>query len=218
MAYTFPLNYAEFMSLLPVRDIVFDIPEAIEMSETEGGEILTADLGTRLWQGEITLDEMTADEAAEAKAMLDVLRRPGGSFLCHDISRPAPRLDLNGRILKSAEVTLMNVASSNREIRLAGLPQGYQISRYDYVAFRYGANPVRFALHRAASPATTNAAGQTGWIEVTPNIRPGWTAGAAVTLKRASCKAIIVPGSVQPGRRRATFTTGCSLKFVQTLR
>lgn len=218
MAYNFPLGVAEFLSILPIRDMVFDIPEAIEMSETEGGEILTAEIGARLWQGEIALDDMTPDEAAEAKAMLDVLRRPGATFLCHDVGRPGPRRDLTGRLLGAAGVTLSSVSADNREIRLAGLPQGYQISRYDYLSFRYGADPTRFALHRAAAPGAANAAGQTSWIEVTPNIRPGWAAGAAVSLKRAACKAIIVPGSVNPGRRKALMTTGCSFKFIQTLR
>lgn len=218
MAYPFPLTRAQFMDLLPIQQMTFDLPEAVEVNETGGGELLPADLGTRLWSGEINLGDMTADEAAEALAMLDVLRRAGGSFMVHDVSRPFPRFDLSGALITGAAPVLNAVHANAREIRLSGLPPGYQLRRYDYLAFSYGSNPTRFALHRVAAPATANASGLTGYFEVSPNIRPGWLTGAAVSLSRAACKAIIVPGSVQPGRRRSTLTVGASFKFMQTLR
>lgn len=218
MAYSFPLSNAQFMALLPIRDITFDLPEAMEISgETAGGEILTAGLGERLWQGEIQLGDMTRDEAAECLAMLDVLRRVGGSFLCHDVSRPRPRFDPDGAILGGASPTLHSVEANNRDIRIAGLPSGYQLRRYDYLAFSYGSNPVRRALHRVATPATAAGTGITGAFEVSPTIRPGYASGAAVSLVRPACKAIVVPGSVDPGRRSATLTVGAGFRFIQTL-
>lgn len=219
MAYSFPLSYAQFMALLPIRDITFELPPAFEISgETEGGELITAARGERLWQGEIQLGDMTADEAAECLAMIDVVQRPGGSFLCHDISRPRPRSDPDGAILGAASPTLSSVDPNNRDIRLAGLPSGFQLRRYDYLTFTYGSNPVRRALHRVAEPATAAGSGITGAFEVSPAIRPGFAIGTSVNLVRASCKAIIVPGSFNPGRRSATLTVGAGFRFAQTLR
>lgn len=219
MAYAFPLSAAQFISRLPVQDITFELSEAMEVSETGGGEILTADLGTRLWKGRISLGDMTPDEAAEVLPLIDVLRRPGASFMCHDISRPGPRGDPQGTALGAATPQLLQVDANNRDIRLTGMPAGYRLSPYDYLAFSYGTNPVRYALHRAASMRQANGAGAFGsGLEVIPNIRPGFAALAPVTLLRASCKAIIVPGSYQPGRRKATMTTGVSFDFIQTLR
>lgn len=218
MAFSFPLTPAQFMSVLPVQDITFDVAEAMEMSETGGGEVLMADLGSRLWRGKVTLGDMTADEAADVVPMIDILRRGGGSFMAYDVSRPAPRYDPTGTILGAASPVLAQVHANMRDIRIGGLPNGYRIRPYDYVAFAYGTNPVRYALHRAVIQRIATSDGTTGWFEVTPNIRPGFAVGAAVTLLKASCKAVIVPGSFQPGRRKATMTTGVSFDFIQTLR
>ncbi len=218
MAYSFPLTRAQFMDLLPVQEMTFDLPEAMEVSETGAGEILTAELGTRLWSGEIRLGDMTPDEAAEALAMIDVLRQPGASFMVHDIARPFPRSDLSGAALAGAAPKLSAVHANNREIRISGLTPGYQLRRFDSLAFTYAANPLRYALHRIASPATADASGLTGYFEVSPNLRPGWVTGTAVSLSRPACKAVLVPKSVQPGRRRHTLTTGASFRWVQTLR
>ncbi len=218
MAYVFPLAAADFMDLLPIREMTFELSEAVETDETGGGEILTADLGTRLWQGEITLGDMLPDEADDALGMLDLLRRAGGSFMCHDRSRPWPRSDWQGAAVAGASPVLHTVAASTREIRISGLPAGYQLRRRDAVAFSYGANPTRYALHRLAAPVTANGSGLTPLVEVTPNIRPGVSTGAAVQLIKPACKAVIVPGSYQPGRRKARLTSGVSFKWQQTLR
>lgn len=217
MAFTFPLTTAQFMARLPVQDITFDPSEAMEVSETGGGEILTADLGTRLWKGRVTLGDMTPTEAADVLPLIDVLRRPGASFMAFDISRPGPRADPKGTQLGAAVPTL-NAVTGGRDIRLAGLPSGYRISPYDYLAFSYGANPARRALHRVAVSAVAASDGRTPVFEVTPALRPGYAIGATVTLLQAACKAIIVPGSYQPGRRKATMTSGVTFDFIQTLR
>lgn len=218
MAYSFPLTTAQFMDILPIKEMVFDIPEAIETSETGSGEILRADLGTRLWRGSISLADMTSTETDEVMAMIDVLRRVDATFMVHDVRRPGPRMDVSGTALGSSAPTLRATNANNREIQLQGLPAGYQLRRHDYVAFSYGTNPTRFALHRLASQANANGSGQTGWLEISPPLRPGAAAGLAVRLIKPGCKAVIVPKSVQPGRSKATLTTGVAFEFLQTLR
>lgn len=218
MAYVYPLIPGHFMDLLPIQDITFDLPEAIEMSETGGGEILTADLGTRLWQGEITLGDMLPDERDDVMAMLDVLRVPGASFMVHDARRPAPRLDPTGAILGAANPRLGGVAANRTDIRLSGLPTGYLLRRHDYLAFSYGTNPVRYALHRVARGVAAASDGTTVAFEVSPAVRPGFTVNAPIFLFKAACKAIVVPRSVDPGRRKGILTTGAKFSFLQTLR
>ena len=216
MAYSFPLTDGEFLHKLPIERITFDLPEAVEVSETGGGELLTADLGTRLWQGEISLAKMTPDEAAVALALIDVVRGRGGSFYCYDISHPTPRSDPIPAKFSATGAKLAAVHANMREVQISGLPAGYLLQHYDHIAFVYGGT--RHALHRIASTASASGAGQTGWLEVVPPVRPGFVLNATVWLRRPSCKAIILPGSVQPGRRAHTMTEGAAFKWRQTLR
>jgi hypothetical protein len=220
MAYSFPLSADQFMTLLPVREMTFDIPEAIEMNETGGGEILTAELGTRLWQGEVSLADMLPEEADVALSALDVLRRSGASFMAYDKARAAPALDAAGFWLTAAggAPKLHTVDSNARDIRLSGLPAWYRLQPRDYIAFSYGASPTRFALHRVVTAAMADDTGLTPLFEVSPSIRAGFTIDVDVHLVRAACKAVIVPGSVQIGRRSAALIKGASFKFIQTLR
>lgn len=218
MAFAFPLARTEFLDLLAIRSMGFDLPGAVEMSKTAGGEVLTAALGTRLWTGKIALDALRPDEEADAMVLLDVLRAPGASFLVHDARRPWPRLDPGGAALGAATPTLAAVAPDTTAVTLAGLPVGYQFSRGDWLAFDYSTNPVRRALHRVAAGATAAGDGTAGPVGVVPNVRTGWAAGATVALIRAEAKAVVVPGSVEPGTRRAGLTTGAGFAWVQTLR
>lgn len=218
MALTFPLSTAQFMDLLPIKEMTFELSEALETDETGGGEILTADLGARLWQGEIALGDMTPDEADTALALIDLLRRAGGSFMVHDRARPWPRSDWQGAALATFSPTIYALHASTRELRLAGVPAGYALRPRDGLAFAYGSNPTRFALHRVVQGVAANGAGLTPQIEVVPNIRPGASVGTAIQLIKPACKAVIVPGSYQPGRRKARLTTGASFRWQQTLR
>lgn len=220
MAYTFPLSTDQFMLSLPVREMTFDIPEAIEMNETGGGEVLTAALGTRLWQGDVLLADMVPEEADMALAALDVLRRPGATFMAYDKGRPAPALDPNGVWLATTggSPTLHTVDGNARDIRISGLPAWYRLQPRDYVAFAYAASPLRFALHRVVTAAVADSSGLTPLFEVSPSIRSGFAINTDVQLIRAACKAVIVPGSVQIGRRSAALVKGAGFKFIQTLR
>lgn len=216
MAYSFPLTDGEFLHRLPIQSMTFDLPEAVEVSETGGGELLTADLGTRLWQGEITLGDMTPSEAAVALALIDVVRGRGASFYCYDISHPTPRHEPIASRFTATGAKLGAVHANMREVQISGLPAGYLLQHFDHLAFVYGGG--RHALHRVVSMASASGAGQTGWLEVVPPVRPGFVLNATVWLRRPSCKAIILPGSTQPGRRSHTITKGAAFKWRQTLR
>ncbi|KPP88748.1 MAG: hypothetical protein HLUCCO07_11995 [Rhodobacteraceae bacterium HLUCCO07] len=218
MAYEFPLATSDFMDILPVKDCPFDIPQAVETSETDGGEILAAPLGSRLWQGKITLGAMDADEAAEVLPMLDVARDGAASFFFYDKRQPAPRLDPSGLILGQAVPEIGEISADGREMSVWELPPDYELRRGDMLSFTYGSDPVRYAFHRLASPAQADAQGQTPLFEVRPRLRAGAAPGAVVSLVKPFCKAIIIPKSFEPGSRRSTWTRDVSFRWIQTLR
>ncbi|NTT88575.1 hypothetical protein [Tabrizicola fusiformis] len=214
---TFPLSLAQFYDLLPISKAELDQPEALDLSQTTGGEVLTADLGTSLWSGRIELGVMTHDEVSAIRPLINILRRAGTSFLVSDPTRPWPRLDPNGTVLGAATPTILAIGGSGRELSLTGLPAAYPISRGDLMSFTYG-SPTRYALHEVVGAAVANGAGETGLIEVNPPIRPGASAGAAVQLIWPRCKARLVPGQNATGITSHTITSEAKLAWTQTLR
>lgn len=219
MPLTFPLSTAAFLELLPVASITMQLPETVELSRTGGGEVLTDDLGARLWQGKVELGKLLTREAEEAQTLIDLLRGAGRSFYAFDTRSPGPRLDLTGAILGAATPQIRALGGDARVLQLKGLPPGYQLVRGDRLSFDYGSNPVRTALHRIVDASVVaNGAGQTGDFEVLPEIRAGAAVNAAVRLVRPQCKALVIPGSVEAGSRRAHLSEGLAFQFIQTLR
>ncbi len=214
---TFPLALDTFFASLMVSEITFDAPPQMELSQTGGGEQLGAEIGPQLWTGTVRLGILTRMELSMPDVLLDLLRRPGASFLAFDTRRPAPLADPVGAILGATVPTIATLPSDPREISLTGLPAGYVLSRGDYLGWSYDSG--RRALHRVVDvTVTASGAGLSPVFEITPPIRPGVTTGTGVTLVRAACKAKIKPGSVTKGSSRKTITEGLSFDFVQTLR
>lgn len=218
MAYTFPMPLNQFFEGLPITAFSFDLGEALEHSETGGGEILTADIGNRLWKMDCEIKAGYYAEIEQIKAKLNVLRHAGRPLLVHSLGLTAPQYDPNGVLLGSSNVTLNAVQTNNREIRLNGLPANYKITTGDFLSFTYGSNPVRYAFHQVASDATANTSGLTGLFELSSFIRTGFTIGAVVKLVKPTLKMVLVPGSVSGGESRSRFTTGVKFSLIQTLR
>jgi hypothetical protein len=215
---TFPLSLAQFFDLLPIGAFRMAPQDAVEQNETAGGEVLSADIGTPLWTGEIDLSLVTHAEAGDVTPLINVLRRPGTSFLCSDPTRPWPRLDPNGTILGAANPQILAVGASMRELSFSGLPASYALSRGDRVSFTYLSNPTRYAHHELVAGAVANGSGQTGLIEVTPPIKPGAAAGTAVQFVWPRLKARLIPGTVDLGQSRQTITDQMTFGWTQTLR
>lgn len=218
-AAVFPLPLAAFQDRLLLTDTVFDLPEQVAISGTGGGEILSARVGPDLWTGELVFGRILTEELRLQRALVNLVRN-GGAFMITDPKRRFPLADPGGLILGSAAPVIGALdAGDARLIGLAGLPAGYTLSSGDLLAFEYLSNPGRFALHEVSNgPVAANGAGATPLFEVRPHLRPGAVAGAPVSLRSPACKAIVVPGSVQPGRSRATVTDGLALRWLQTLR
>ena len=217
MALTYPLALADFADILPIASLSFHLPEQVVMSRTGQGEVLTADIGDRLWQGRITLGRLTRAEAGRPEVLIELIRQAGRSFLIYDRHRTNPRLDPTGAILGASPVTILALGTDPRELSLAGLPAGYTLSAGDHLAFTYGSG-LR-ALHRiVTTTVVASGAGETPLFEVIPAIRPGAAPATAVDLRKAACKAVAVPGSIEEAIRTSTLSEGMAFDWVQTLR
>ena len=219
MAFAFPMAVADFLDLLPIKSLSLECPEVSEVSRTSGGELIPANIGTRLWQGEVKLGRIRRQKAREIEALIDVMRASGASFMAYRTTSPFPAADPDGSLLGAATPQIKALSNDARIIQLKGLPAGYTLTRGDELSFSYRTDPVRFALHRVAEVSVTaTGAGETAFFQVTPNLRPGAAVDAAVQLIKPQCKAMIVPGSVRPGHTNRFITDGMNFDFMQTLR
>lgn len=193
MALTFPLSYAAFFETLPVARATFRLTDSAAATETAGGEFVEVSTGVRLWEMGVTLPRATAADMTQAAALIELLRRPGASFLGGPPQYVGPRADPAGAVLGAATPTLTSVNANMRDIALGGLPIGYVLSPGDFLSFDYGG---RQALHRCIGAAVANGSGQIAAIEVDPAIRPGWSASAPVRLINPRAKFKILPGQL----------------------
>lgn len=217
MPLAFPLSRAAFQAVLPIAAVEFRLSEPVETSRLADGTVLTASLGAALWTGTIRLARRRHDASQSNEALLALLQRPGASFLLADPRRPGPRRDPAGLALGTASPVLHTVEANMRELRLGGLPTGYELSPGDMLAFTYGSAPLRHALHRLVNGTVASAAGLTPPIEVVPRLRPGATPGTAVSLLHPACKAVLLPDPAY-GAGGPVLTEGASFGFVQSLR
>ncbi|MFE3839626.1 hypothetical protein [Pseudogemmobacter sonorensis] len=214
-----PLPLAEFFSGLKISKVSFHLPGARQHSRTAGGEVLSAVIGASLWRGTVTLAAGYHRSISAVQAVLEDLDRAGDPFMVHAMPIWAPAYDPTGAIIAGASPVLQAVAGNNRQISLSGLPAGYTLARGEMLAFAYGSNPTRYALHRVRSlTVVASGAGTTPLFDVVPHIRPGWVTGATVTLIRPSCKAVILPDTIRWPSSDPAVSEGIAFDFIQTLR
>lgn len=214
---SYPLSYAQFLGALRVEEVTFRLSHPQEHTRLGDGTVISASLGASLWTGNIRLAQTNHIRHAQMEALIGLMDQPGASFLCHDPRYLGPASDPSGSILGSRTVTVHSVASTMRELRLAGLPSGYILSAGDMLGFPYGANLVRYALHRIVVGGTATSGGLTPLMEVVPTLRPGAVAGLAVSLIRPACKARLLP-EPSYGSGRQALSRGASFDFIQTLK
>lgn len=219
MTLAFPLSLADFWDQLPMSSCRMDPVEFVETSGVANGQILSRELAPSIWRGTVTLGALTTDEMADIMPLIDLAQRTGASFLACDRYRAFPALDPTGNVLAASAVWVDAVSANRRELILAGLPFNYPLRRGDMIGVQWGANPVRYGLHRIVVPASANGAGRTGWNEVSPAYETALQPGAPASLARPPIKAIIDPGSVRRGGRAANgLHDGIGFSFSQTVR
>ena len=217
MAYSFPLSLADFFDMLMIGQLELGPTDATVTSRTRGGEVLTAQVGNVVWQGIAQIVMHSHGDADALRAMLQLLRRPGGSFLATPMQRKGPILDPDGTILGAAAPEIDQIDANRRDVRIKDLPAAYALSAGDYLSYTYGSSPTRYGFHQLAQGATANGSGVASGLEVTPPIPAGASATLAITLVKPVFKAVLADapgyGAFLPAK-----VDGMQFSFVQTLR
>ena len=215
-----PTPVADFWARLPIQAINWGLGAASVSSRTEGGEIITAERGVRLWRASVTLHSMLHREAEAILARLSALTGAGRSFLAYPRPVDSPAVDPDGSIIGAYSPTIGAIAADRIRMRLSNMPPLYQLHGGEYLALTYGSSPSRYGLHQivAGDPIADATTRQTPLFEVRPAIRPGATVGAGVTLHRPVMRAQLVRESVNTGTSARLRRSGISFDIIQTLR
>lgn len=215
---TFPLSLDQFFAGLRILECSFRLPSAAVQSRTRGGEILTAEIGNRLWTARVTLRPLLHREASAVLAKLELLETAGASMMMMPWPMCGLADDRDGAKIAGRSPVISQISANNRELRISGLAPNLAISEGDFIGVPYG-HPVRFGLHRVVIGQVANESGALGQsIEVVPPLRAGVAVGGPVTLYRPACKAVIVPNSVEDGQMNGNRREGISFSAIQTLR
>ncbi|PCH71940.1 MAG: hypothetical protein COC12_07015 [Rhodobacteraceae bacterium] len=216
MALSWPIALTEFFDTLPIQQVTCHLGRSVTASQTGGGDLISHQVGERLWQGQIILGKDYHRQFAAIEARIALLEESGASLLVYDTRMAGPRGDPSGALLGTSVVRIDTLDANNRDLTLKDLPAGYVISQGDLLGFSYGSNPVRYAFHRVVTGAIAGSGGITAKIEVIPWIRQGAATGTVVTLVKPVCKAKIMVAEY--GNSTATVSTGGTLNWMQTLR
>lgn len=218
MALTFPLSVADFADKLKIQSVEWKLQRYDELSGLGTGAVLSAQLAPPRWTAKVNLAPMLNGEAFQVQALIEVLD-PMASFYLYAPQQPYPQSDPDGSILGASTPAVRTVGSDNKSFSLKGLPVGYVISVGDMIAFDYGSNPTRRALHRVMETQVATAGGNTVLFEVRPHLRPGIAIDLPVTLIKPAAKMLIVPGSFSPGTSIGTsglkIASGMAFEAVQ---
>lgn len=203
-----PAQLAEFAGIIDIESVFFDLVEPREMSRHRGGKISVAILGLPYWRATVTLRANMSREMA--RKVRGLMRRVGatGHFLMHNPAALFPINDPNGVILGNANVTISQI--SGRQIRLAGLPSGYELHWGDMLSVVYSG---RRALFEVAEDLAANGAGTTPLFDVSPPPRAGMAAGNAVDLTQPAARMMFE--SYNPGISEGLIANGLTFNAIE---
>lgn len=221
MSVAFPAFWAQFWGDLRFDSVEFRLGENLLTAQTGGGEILTARRGQRLWSGVATISANTHDQQDQIRARLNLMQRPGSSFILYDPWRKYPQSDPTGSAINAhgSTVQVSSVASDRREITIKHLPNGYVLTRGDHVSIAYGSSPTRYYLGQVVTGATTQAGSPTTCtVELAPDIPATVTENDVVSVDFPHLKAVYVPNSFSGGERNRVGANSFSFEWRQTLR
>lgn len=180
--------------------ISFDPVRPRDTSMMEGRRSETQFFGTPYWVASYAAARLTTVEAAAFDALRMELE-DGAYLLAYDAHRPRPIAYQGSAPLSgtkagggafNGDATLQSITNS-RTIVISGLPNGFQLSRGDYVEIRKSAN-VR-SLHRIMAAATANSSGIVT-LAIRFGLDPGvFTLPCTAHFEKASCVMELDPGS-----------------------
>ena len=206
---TFPVDLVAYLGgCARMEQQTFDLGEGLTVqNRTAGGEVLRSGGAARLWRGSLSLYALRHADARAMHAKLHVLRSVGASFYIGDMTQPS-----------GSAAAVLNSVQASGAINIISGPANYPIPAGTYIAIDYAG---RRGLHQIADSPGGFALGPTGTrngVEIVPPLRPGWTAGQAITIGAAKCRAVMVPGASRVGVSNIVASTGVVIDWTQTLR
>ena len=183
MAISFPVILDDFFNDLVISSMSFELGENVEIEETASGEILTSTVGARLWFGSVVVSRGKHSSREHMRARLDLLRRPGASFL---VGHPFAKFPQSAPSGTGFGAITVNSRVSSRELTLVGVPAA-GLTAGDHISIEFATG--KFSYHRIVTGGTT------GNIEVNPDLPAGVSSGNTVTAINPYLKAIIRPGN-----------------------
>lgn len=176
-----------------------------ELSRTAGGEMQSKDLGPALWRASYRSVSLSLDQADAVMADFDSLAGAVHPFYLHPAPRRRPAAASSDAELSGASVTVASIGANNDTLALAGLPASFVMAAGDFLSIETAAGGREF--HRLVRGAVADGTGVTDAMAVAPHVRPGVTAGNAVTLLDPLVEMRLVPDSLddpyEDGRHRA---------------
>ncbi|WP_024586002.1 hypothetical protein [Aliihoeflea sp. 2WW] len=204
-----------FVDRLRIRSVKWHLQRFDELSGLASGDVLAAQMSMPKWTGDVSLGPMYHADAAQVQALVESLDGPMRSFYLYAPQLPYPQHDPDGSNLGVSMPTLHTIGANNKSLRVTGLPNGYRLTVGDFLAFEYGANPVRRAFHRVVETVQASSGGLTPLFEVRPHLRPGVVTGLAVALRKPAAKVFIMPDTFDPGTAEGLITAGMSFQVMQ---
>jgi hypothetical protein len=200
------------MSILPPDGWKFMPDWGDEVAGQRGGQIRVKQLRPDLWAARYESGSLRPEQIRDIKGIIADMGGSRTTFYAWDPGAQYPRSDPGGRGLLGATVQIESINADNQRLGLKGLPRGYVLRKGDLLAFDYGTGPSR-ALHIVRTDTVIAAAtGITPQFHVAPNVRPGASVNATVTLVKPAAEMMILPGTLDisenPRRRSVSFEAG----------
>lgn len=206
MAIAFPVSLANFFDMLEIVEASFHLGDNHNIASTQGGELITSAYGVRLWSGTVRTRTLPHASAELIAARMRMIANARATFYVEPIHHT----------LAGATGAQINNVTNGYEVKFQGLAANKIIPAGTFFSYAY--DGTRRAFHQTIENGGADGTGLTGFIQVEPEIRPGWAAGAAVAFDAPIAKAVYVPKSLRSPVVRATLSDGPSFDWMQTLR
>lgn len=213
-AITFPLPLSAFADLLKIKSVTADIQRNDQIDGLENGQILASEIAPPLRKLTVNIAPLSYDEDSEISAIIESMDGSIQPFYMFVPPRLYPQSDPKGSLIAGHVITITNVNSDGKSLTLSGFPVGYKVTRGDFVSFNFGGAANLRALHRAVQTVAADASGN-AIIEFRPHIHPGTATGTIVTLVKPALKAIMIPGTYNPGTVESQFVSGKSFQIIE---
>jgi hypothetical protein len=201
-------------------EYTFRLARMEELSPLRSGKYIAQNVGAALWMVEASCVTRNETDLGIIRGFFDTLESINTAYF-YDPLREYPlayrRTGFAGLLVSGSPFTgvptLASVAGNNVEVSLTNLPPNFIFSAGDYIPWDYSGSR---ALHRVSTGVVANGSGAVT-VEVRPQVRPGWSAGATASLYRPAAKMLILPDSFTDQVQGSTRTSRPTFKAVQTL-